>query len=228
LTEILAEGVLKRFGRTVALDHVDLAIPAGELVGVVGADGAGKTTLLRCVSGLLRVDEGRVLPGRRGQARLGFAQQGFHLYPDLTVSENVAFFGAVYGLEPEQAEASATALLEFAGLTGRRSSLAGELSGGMKQKLTLVCALLHQPPVLLLDEPTTGVDPISRLEFWQLLEVLHANGSTILLASAYFDEVERCDRVVFLDHGRVVVSGPPAELRGSHDSLEAAFLEMMS
>ncbi len=206
MTEILADGVVKAFGARRVLDRVDLAVPAAALWGVVGADGAGKTTLLRCIAGLLRVDEGRVLPGRCGQERLGFAQQGFHLYADLTVEENVAFIGSLYGLGRAAAARSATELLGFAGLQDRRSSLAGELSGGMKQKLTLVCALLHRPPVLLLDEPTTGVDP--------------------LLTSAYFDEVERCDHVVYLAHGRVLAAGAPSALRGAHPSLEAAFLEM--
>lgn len=217
---------MKTFGRARALDGVDLAVPAGEFWGVVGADGAGKTTLLRCIAGLLRVDSGRVLPGRAGQARLGFAQQGFHLYPDLTVGENVEFFGTVYGLARDAVATSAEELLAFAGLTDRRSTPAGQLSGGMKQKLTLVCSLLHRPPVLLLDEPTTGVDPLSRLEFWDLVEHLHAGGSTVLLASSYFDEVERCDRIAYLDHGRVIASGTPEGLRGDHATLEEAFLEM--
>ncbi len=142
---------------------------------MAGADGAGKTTLFRCIAGLLRVDSGRVLPGRAGQARLGFAQQGFHLYPDLTVEENAGFIGSLYGLSRAAAAQSAGELLAFAGLSDRRSSLASELSGGMKQKLTLVCSLLHRPPVLLLDEPTTGVDPLSRLEFWDLFEHLPAS-----------------------------------------------------
>ncbi len=226
MIEILADGVVKTFGRTRALDHVDLAVPSGALWGVVGADGAGKTTLFRCIAGLLRVDSGRVLPGRAGQARLGFAQQGFHLYPDLTVEENVGFIGSLYGLSRAAAAQSAGELLAFAGLSDRRSSLAGELSGGMKQKLTLICSLLHRPPMLLLDEPTTGVDPLSRLEFWDLVEHLRVGGSTVLLASAYFDEVERCDRVVYLAQGRVVATGTPGELRGGHTSLEEAFLEM--
>jgi ABC-type multidrug transport system ATPase subunit len=226
LTEILADGVVKYFGATRALDHVDLAVPSGALWGVVGADGAGKTTLFRCLAGLLRVDSGRVLPGLRGQAGLGFAQQGFHLYPDLTVTENVRFIGSLYGLSRAATEWSAEALLTFAGLADRRSSLAGELSGGMQQKLTLVCSLLHRPSVLLLDEPTTGVDPLSRLEFWELVEHLRLGGSTVLLASAYFDEVERCDRVVYLSRGRVLAAGTPRDLRGGHASLEEAFLEM--
>ncbi len=228
MTEILADRVVKTFGRTRVLDGVDLAVPKGELWGVVGADGAGKTTLLRCISGLLRVDSGRVLPGRPGQDRLGFSQQGFHLYHDLTVDENVAFIGRLYGLDRTTLAASAKDLLAFAGLSERRSSLAGELSGGMQQKLTLVCSLLHRPPILLLDEPTTGVDPLSRLEFWDLVEHLHAGGSTVLFASAYFDEVERCDHVVYLDRGRVVTAGTPDDLRGTHRTLEDAFLELTS
>lgn len=228
MIEILADGVMKTFGVKRVLDRVDLAVPAGELWGLVGADGAGKTTLLRCIAGLYRLDAGRVLPGRAGQARIGFAPQGFHLYPDLTVDENLAFFGSAHGMHPSEAAASAEELLAFAGLTNRRSTLAGELSGGMKQKLTLVSSLLHRPPVLLLDEPTTGVDPLSRLEFWQLVGQLHVAGATILLASAYSDEVERCDQVVYLDHGRVAAVGTPTELRGTHASLEAAFLELMA
>jgi ABC-type multidrug transport system ATPase subunit len=228
LIEILADGVVKRFGSTRALDGVDLAVPGGALWGVVGADGAGKTTLLRCIAGLYRIDAGHVAPGRSGQARTGFAPQGFHLYPDLTVMENMTFFGSLYGMRPEAAAAHAAELFDFAGLAGSEHTPAGELSGGMKQKLTLVSALLHQPPVLLLDEPTTGVDPISRLEFWQLVERLHAQGTTILLASAYTDEVERCDQVVYLHRGRVAALGSPDQLRGGHETLEDAFVELMS
>lgn len=226
MIEILAEGVVKTFGPTRVLDGVDVAVPGGELWGVVGADGAGKTTLLRCIAGLLTVDAGRVLPGPSGQSRLGFSQQGFHLYSDLTVDENIAFIGRLYGLDRATLGASATELLAFAGLSDRRSSLAGELSGGMKQKLTLVCSLLHRPPVLLLDEPTTGVDPLSRLEFWDLVEHLHVQGSTVLFASSYFDEVERCDHIVYLDRGRVSASGTPDEIRGDHPTLEDAILEL--
>ena len=225
MIEILADGVVKTFRSKRALDAIDLAVPAGELWGVVGPDGAGKTTLLRCLAGLLHVDAGRVLPGVEGQSRVGFAQQGFHLYGELTVDENLAFFGTVYGLTPAALRAGADTLLDFAGLGDRRATLAGQLSGGMQQKLTLVCSLLHRPPILLLDEPTTGVDPLSRLEFWELVETLHARGSTILLASAYFDEVERCDGVVCMRAGRVVATGAPLTLRGTHATLEDALLE---
>ncbi len=224
MAEILVSGLHKRLGHAEALRGVDLSVDAGSLVGLVGPDGAGKTTLLRCISGLYRPDRGTVAPGVAGQLRLGFAQQGFHLYGELTVQENVDFIGAVYGLERDLLRERADELLAFAGLSDHRARRAGMLSGGMKQKLTLVCSLLHRPPILLLDEPTTGVDPVSRREFWELVEQLHLDGSTILLASAYFDEVERCERVVYLDHGRVIAQGTPEELRGEHASLEEAFV----
>jgi len=224
LIEIAAFDVVKRFGRRLALDHVRLVVPAGALWGLVGADGAGKTTLLRTLAGLLTPDAGTASPGRAGQAQVGFAQQGFHLYSDLTVDENLRFFGSVYGLRGRRLAERANELIEFAGLQERRHSLSGQLSGGMKQRLTLACSLLHRPPVLLLDEPTTGVDPLARLEFWDLVEQLREGGATILLASAYFDEVERCDEVIYMGNGRIIAQGTPDALRGDHPSLEAAFL----
>ncbi len=224
MAEIVASDLHKRLGGAEVLRGVDLAVDAGGLVGLVGPDGAGKTTLLRCIAGLYRPDGGSVAPGVAGQLRLGFAQQGFHLYGELTVQENVDFIGAVYGLGRALLAERADELLAFAGLSDHRSRRAGALSGGMQQKLTLVCSLLHRPPILLLDEPTTGVDPVSRREFWELIEQLHLDGSTILLASAYFDEVVRCERVVYLDGGRVIAEGTPDELRGEHSSLEEAFI----
>jgi drug efflux transport system ATP-binding protein len=228
LAEILASGLHKRLGGVEVLRGVDVRVQGGALVGLVGPDGAGKTTLLRCIAGLYEPDAGSVLPGVEGQLELGFAQQGFHLYGELTVQENVEFIGAVYGLGPGELSDRAERLLAFAGLSQVRSRRAAALSGGMRQKLTLVCSLLHSPPVLLLDEPTTGVDPVSRREFWELVQELHVEGSTILLASSYFDEVERCERVVYLDEGRVVADGDPEELRGEHESLEAAFVRATS
>ena len=228
LPEIEAAGLVKRFRDAAALDQVDVAVAAGELCGVVGADGAGKTTLMRCVAGLYQPDAGSVRPGRAGRDRVGFCPQGFHMYPDLTVDENIEFFGSVYGLDRPSLRARSVELLEFAGLTDHHDRLAGQLSGGMRQKLTLACSVLHRPPILLLDEPTTGVDPLSRREFWDLVEVLHADGTTILLASAYFDEVERCQRVVFLHDGRVLAAGSTDDLARGHGSLEQAFRARMA
>ena len=228
MTEIRAQGVVKRFGTIEALRSVDLAVPAGGLYAVVGADGAGKTTLMRCLAGLYRPDAGTVAPGAAGQAKLGFAQQGFHLYGELTVDENLVFFGRVHGVARAEIAARTDRLLAFAGLQPYRSHLAVALSGGMQRKLSLACALLHRPPILLLDEPTAGVDPLSRREFWELLDMLHADGATILLSSAYLDEVERCEQVFFLHEGRVLARGTPQDLRGGHASLEEAFVELLT
>ena len=228
MPEIAARGLVKRFGAVEALRGVDLELPNGALWGVVGADGAGKTTLLRCIAGLYKPDEGEAVPGVAGQRRIGFAPQGFHLYGDLTVLENMLFFGGLYGLDAAALGARVDELLGFAGLAGHRRRIASQLSGGMQQKLVLACALVHQPAILLLDEPTTGVDPVSRREFWRLVEQLHQDGATVLLASAYLDEIERCERVVFLHEGRVIAAGEPERLRGEHPTLEDAFLAAMA
>ena len=223
-----ARGLVKSFRGVTALHGVDLAVSEGELCGVVGADGAGKTTLLRCVAGLYRPDVGSVSPGRRGRSRVGFCPQGFHMYPDLTVAENVAFFATAYGLDAPTRKRRGDELLGFAGLGAHRDRLAGHLSGGMQQKLTLVCSVLHRPPILLLDEPTTGVDPISRRDFWRLIEELHTEGTTILLASSYFDEVERCQHVIFLHEGRAVVDESVDRLTSDGASLESVFRARLS
>lgn len=228
LPQIEAHGVVKRFARIVALDGVDVAVESGELCGVVGADGAGKTTLLRCIAGLYRPDAGWVRPGKEGRDRVGFCPQGFHMYGELTVWENVTFFGSAYGLDSATLTRRGAELLAFVGLAEHRDRLAGALSGGMRQKLTLACSVLHRPPILLLDEPTTGIDPLSRHDFWELIEVLRAEGTTILLASAYFDEVERCQRIVFLHEGRVLATGTAEELAPDGGTLEGAFRARMS
>ncbi len=220
--------LVKSFAGRVALDDVTLGVATGELCGVVGADGAGKTTLLRCVAGLYRPDRGEVVPGRRGRARVGVSPQGFHLYADLTVDENLVFFGAVHGLGRSTLHERAEELLHFAALEGHRGRLAGDLSGGMQQKLTLICSVLHRPPILLLDEPTTGVDPVSRREFWHLLDALHRGGTTILLASAYVDEVERCDHVLFLHQGRLLVDGTLDELVPEGATLDGVLRRRMT
>jgi ABC-2 type transport system ATP-binding protein len=150
------------------------------------------------------------------------------MYGDLTVAENIEFFGSVYGLDRATLSARAAELLEFARLAEHRDRLAAQLSGGMQQKLTLLCAVLHRPPILLLDEPTTGVDPLSRRDFWELIEVLHTEGTTILLASAYFDEVERCEQILFLHDGEVLTRGSSEELTAQGGSLEDAFRSEMA
>ncbi|MCG0238046.1 MAG: ABC transporter ATP-binding protein, partial [Firmicutes bacterium] len=179
-----------------AVEGVDLAVFPGEVVVLVGPDGAGKTTLARLAAGVLAPTAGRVVPDPRG--RVGYLAARFSLYPDLTVWENLAFFGRLYGMATRDVEAEGTRLLEWVGLLPFRDRLAGALSGGMRQKLALACALLHRPPVLVLDEPTTGVDPVARAEFWQLLREEARAGRAVLVTTSYLDVAVGCDRVALL------------------------------
>ncbi len=224
--------VTKRFNGVTALDSATLTVCEGEMVAVVGPDGAGKTTLLRAVSGLLKPDEGSIRlfgedlsRNRRAiRRRLGYLSQGFSLYRDLTVDENIAFFAQIYGIRHFRERRDE--LLSFTRLTPFRTRLAGRLSGGMKKKLALACSLIHRPKLLLLDEPTTGVDPVSRRDFWLILGRLLSEGITILTATPYLDEAERCSRVGLLNDGAFLVTGTPDEIRGrSRGSLFEAICE---
>ena len=216
-------GLTRRFGPVMAVDDLTMQVHAGELLALVGPDGAGKTTTLRLLCGVLAPSAGvaRIygLDVRRqldvARRRIGYAAQTFSLYPDLTVAENLAFFARVYGVSPAHAESRTCNLLAVGALEHARDRPAGLLSGGMKQKLALACALIHEPDVLLLDEPTTGVDPVSRRELWRLLAGLHARGKTIVLATPYMDEAERCTRVAMLDAGRLVALDTPQALESA-------------
>jgi ABC-2 type transport system ATP-binding protein len=209
----------RSFGRTRAIDDVSFEVGRGEMFGVIGPDGAGKTTTLRLVCGLLKPDAGeiRVLGAdpfrvrRVATSSIGYLSQRFSLYSDLSIDENVAFFARVHGVHDFAARR--TRLLELTGLLPFRDRLADRLSGGMKQKLALACTLVHEPPILVLDEPTTGVDPVSRREFWKLLAEFLSQGLTILFATPYLDEAERCGRVVLLSEGRVLALDTPGALR---------------
>ena len=215
------EGVRKRFQRgkesVLALDGLDLDLAPGQVTGLLGPDGAGKTTLLRLAAGLLRPSEGRVfLFGREGgaedkdlQVRIGYMPQRFGLYEDLTVQENLDLYSDLQGLDPEQARHRQDELLTLTALGPFGKRRAGALSGDMKQKLGLACALLRAPPLLLLDEPTVGVDPIARRELWEIVQGLRAAGTTVLMSTAYFDEAERCDSLVLLHQGRLLRQGSP-------------------
>lgn len=213
-------GISKSFGSVKALDGVDLEISAGEMFALVGPDGAGKTTLLRILAAVLSQDEGRAtvlgrdLPKQKRELkpRIGYLSQGFSLYGDLSIDENLAFFAEIYGVR-EYTERREE-LLAFTRLAPFRTRLAGRLSGGMKKKLALACALIHQPELILLDEPTTGVDPVSRRDFWVILGELLHEGLTIVVATPYLDEAERCARVGLLDRGRFLTVGTPAEVKG--------------
>ncbi len=219
---IEARGLTRRFGDLTAVDGLDLTVRSGEIFGLVGPDGAGKTTTLRMLAGIMRPDAGSArIAGydTRGEVEevkdnLAYMSQRFGLYPDLTVGENVAFYADLYGVRRKDRESRIDELLDFSAMRPFKKRLAGKLSGGMKQKLQLVCALIHTPRVLLLDEPTNGVDPVSRRDFWRILYRLLKEGVSILVTTAYLDEAERCTRVGLLDRGRILAQGPPEEVRG--------------
>jgi len=218
---IRALGLTRRFGPLTALDGLRLEIARGEIFGLVGPDGAGKTTALRLLCGLLDPSEGvaevagYVVSRQpdRVKEHLGYMPQRFGLYPDLTVSENLAFFGDLFGISRAERAARTPRLMRMTRMEPFAGRRAGQLSGGMKQKLALMCTLLHQPDVLLLDEPTNGVDPVSRRDFWAILYQLVRGGITVLVTTAYLDEAERCNRVGFLARGRLVRCDDPRVLK---------------
>ena len=230
-------GVTKKFGATQALGRVTLDVQRGEMFGLIGSDGAGKTTAIRLMCGLLRAEAGsiRVLghdPVRQHRAlteRVGYLSQRFSLYGDLTIDENVAFFAEIHGVSGYQRRRDQ--LLAMTQLTPFRGRLADKLSGGMKQKLALACTLVHEPELILLDEPTTGVDPVSRREFWKLLSEFLSHGITILMSTPYLDEAERCSRVALLHEGRVLACDEPSRLRAQMPgtaSLEDVFIARLT
>ncbi len=215
--------VSKRFGPVCAVDHISFDIHARDVFGLLGPDGAGKTTLLRMMAGVLQADAGtlqlygRSMPSerRRVQHRIGYMPQRLGLYGDLTVEENIRYVADLYETPQSTLSARMEDLLEFARLTPFRNRQAQYLSGGMKQKLALVCTLIHGPDLLLLDEPTTGVDPVSRREFWRILTRLVADGLTICVSTPYMDEAERCSRVALLDQGRLLRLDTPSALKSA-------------
>jgi len=212
-------GLIKEFDGLRAIDGLDLAVAAGEMFGLVGPDGAGKTTTIRLLCGLLEPTAGsvRILGygfGRdreRIKERIGYLSQRFSLYGDLTVDENIEFFAEIH--RQADFKARREELLAFTRLAPFRDRLADRLSGGMKQKLALACTLIHTPRLLVLDEPTTGVDPVSRRDFWKILSGLLRTGMTIVMTTPYLDEAERCSRVGLLDRGRLLAVGPPSSLK---------------
>jgi ABC-2 type transport system ATP-binding protein len=205
--------VCVRFGPRLALDRVSLDLRAGAVTGVVGGDGAGKTTLLRALVGSVLPARGEVR--RPPAARLGYLPSGSGTYPDLSVDENLELTARAYGLAPGVARSRAAELLERTGLAGARTRLAGDLSGGMRQKLGVIRALLHRPDLLVLDEPTTGVDPVSRADVWWLVARAAADGAAVVFATTYLDEAERAEHVLALDAGRPLAAGPPGRIVAS-------------
>lgn len=220
---IEARGLRRTFGATVAVDGVDLTVPEGVLYGLIGPDGAGKSTLLRMLATVLQPDAGEarvfgtsvVRDPDRVTTQIGYMSQQFCLYPDLTVAENVEFFARLRGVSKADRRTRSESLLAGLGLADVTTRRAGRLSGGMKQKLMLATTLMHEPRLLLLDEPTTGVDPVSRREFWQILARVRSEGRTVLVATPYMDEAERCTHVAFMDAGTITRRGTPAEVKAS-------------
>jgi ABC-2 type transport system ATP-binding protein len=219
-TLILAEKLSRHFGPARAVDELDLRVGPGEIFGLVGPDGAGKTTTMRLLCGAYEPTSGRAevagfdLSHHVAEARAatGYVPQRYSLYADLTPAENLEFFSEAYGMPRDKRIARAKELLDFVGLTAFANRRSEFLSGGMKQKLSLACALIHRPRVLLLDEPTGGVDPVARQEFWRLLYTLLAEGAAILISTPYMDEASRCHRVGLMNHGRLMAEGTPHEI----------------
>ncbi len=211
----------KVFGRFVAVDHVSFSVKRGDIFGFLGANGAGKSTTIRMLCGLLSPTSGAASVGGfdvgrepdRVKARIGYMSQKFSLYDDLTVEENIEFFGGVYGVSGGRLRAKLPGMLEMAGLKGRERSLARELSVGWKQRLALGCALLHEPEIVFLDEPTGGVDPVSRRSFWELINRLSGEGVTVFVTTHYLDEAEYCNDIRLIHAGRIVAAGSPGELK---------------
>ncbi len=221
---IEASHLHKQFGETVAVEDLSLAVESGQIYGLVGSDGAGKTTTLRLLVGALKPDSGAAIicghplanQGEQARSQIGYLSQRFSLYEDLTVLENIRFFAEVRGLTQQEWLPRCLELLDFVGLGVFKERRAGQLSGGMKQKLGLASALVTMPKVLLLDEPTTGVDPVTRQDFWQLLiRVINRQELAVILTTPYMDEASRCHRIGFMQHGCMLVEGSPDDLRST-------------
>jgi ABC-2 type transport system ATP-binding protein len=221
MSAIAVRDLTRTFGDFVAVDHVSFDVHAGEVFGFLGSNGAGKSTTIRMLCGLLKptsgtatvngIDVGSDPEGVK--RRIGYMSQRFSLYEQLTVDQNIRFFGGIYGLSGEAFERRRAFVLEMAGLQGRERTRASDLAGGWRQRLALGCAILHEPPILFLDEPTGGVDPVSRRQFWSLIDQLSVAGTTVLVTTHYLDEAEHCHRIAIIHAGRLAALGSTSELR---------------
>lgn len=231
--QIVVEDLVKRFGTFVAVDGVSFSVGRGEILGFLGPNGAGKSTIIRILCGLLRPTAGRALVAnidiaRHPEAvreRIGYMSQRFSLYRDLTVAENLRFFGGIYRVPPGELAERMRFAIEMAGLSGREDALVATLAGGWQQRLALGCAVLHRPPILFLDEPTSGVEPTSRRRFWDLIHSLAQDGVTVLVSTHYMDEAEYCHRAALINHGRLVAIDSPEALKRTALSGELLLIE---
>jgi drug efflux transport system ATP-binding protein len=218
---IAVKALTRRFGQFVAVDNVSFSVRQGEIFGFLGANGAGKSTTIRMLCGLLKPTSGTAIVGgvdvsrdpEGVKRRIGYMSQRFSLYERLTVDQNIRFFAALYGLRGERYAERRRFVIDMAGLHGREETLAGELAGGWRQRLALGCAILHEPPILFLDEPTGGVDPLSRRQFWKLIDDLSRAGVTVLVTTHYLDEAEHCHRIAVIHAGRLAALGTTHELK---------------
>jgi len=229
---VSVEAVSLAFGATVAVREVSLAVRRGSICGLVGSDGAGKSTLLRMIATMLMPSQGRIrvdgidMAADKSQVKelIGYMPQRFGLYQDLSVEENIDFFMDIFGIKAAERRVRKERYLGFSNLLPFLSRQAGNLSGGMKQKLGLACVLVHEPRLLILDEPTNGVDPVSRQEFWEILTEMRKLGMTILVSTAYLDEGERCDTLALMHKGSIIRTATPDEIRAGFVSLEEAMI----
>lgn len=218
---IEARNLVRRFGAFTAVDGVSFAVQQGEIFGFLGPNGAGKSTTIKMLCGILAPTSGGLFVGgvdvqahpEEAKQRIGYMSQKFSLYEDLTVWENIEFYSGIYRLPAESKQERMKGVLGLSGLGDQKNRLTGELPGGYKQRLALGCALLHDPPIVFLDEPTAGVDPISRRNFWELIAKMAQEGKTIFVTTHYMDEAEHCDRLALINNGKIVASGTPAQLK---------------
>jgi len=219
---IETKNLRRKFGDFVAVDKLDLSIQKGEIFGLLGPNAAGKSTTIRMLSGILKADSGEAsilglnlfTQTEQIKQRIGYVAQQFSLYPDLTVQENISFYAGLYGVHDSE---RLHGLLDLYDLTQFSDKIAGLLSGGYKRRLAIACATTHDPELIFLDEPTAGIDPVTRKELWDLFYALATNGKTLFVTTHYMEEAERCNRLAFLSHGKLVAQGTPAEIRGSLD-----------
>ncbi len=218
------DNLTKKFGDFIAVDHVNFSVKEGEIFGFLGANGAGKSTTIRMLCAILASTSGTARVGgydinkepEKVKSSIGYMSQRFSLYEDLTVDENISFYGRVYGLTNSQIEERKAWVLEMANLKGRQKSITGTLPGGWKQRLALGCAVLHRPKIVFLDEPTSGVDPVMRRRFWELINELSGEGVTVLVTTHVLEEAEYCNNIVLINAGRIIAAGSPKELKQNY------------